>query len=212
MTASRVGPLTGVLSVVLFIVAFSISGDTPDFDASGEEVASFYEDNEGSQLIGAALIAYAALLFVFFAGSLRQALRRAEQDPGVLSAVVLASAAIFAVGVGIFSGITFTVVSAADEPEIEGGALQVLNMLGQDMFVPLAIGTAGFFWSSGLAIIRTGALPKWLGWVAVVLGVASLTPAGFFAFVALGLWTLVASFLLYQRAGREPGVGAAAGP
>jgi hypothetical protein len=33
-----------------------------------------------------------------------------------------------------------------------------------------------------------------------VLGVIAITPAGFVAFLALGIWVLIASVLLYMRA------------
>ena len=52
----------------------------------------------------------------------------------------------------------------------------------------------------GISIVRHGALPKWLGWVAILFGVAGMTPAGFFAFIGAGLWIGVASILLPLRA------------
>ena len=37
--------------------------------------------------------------------------------------------------------------------------------------------------ATGLSIVLYGALPKWLGWIAILLGVIGLTPIGFFAFL-----------------------------
>ena len=34
-------PLTGVVFVILIVISFAISGETPDFDDTGEEVISF---------------------------------------------------------------------------------------------------------------------------------------------------------------------------
>jgi hypothetical protein len=39
-----------------------------------------------------------------------------------------------------------------------------------------------------------------LGWVAILIGVAALTPAGFFAFIGMGLWVGLASIMLAMRA------------
>ena len=54
--------------------------------------------------------------------------------------------------------------------------------------------------SSGLSIALYGSLPRWLGWVAILLGVVGLTPIGFVAFLGGGLWILVVSVLLTLRA------------
>ena len=58
----------------------------------------------------------------------------------------------------------------------------------------MLIGVAG-------SSIRTAALPKWLGWAALVLGIVYFTPAGFVAFGLSGIWIIIASILMFQRAG-----------
>jgi len=50
--------------------------------------------------------------------------------------------------------------------------------------------------AAGAAAARHGGLPRWLGLIGVVLGIAAFTPAGFIAFLAGGLWILIASVLL----------------
>jgi len=106
-------------------------------------------------------------------------------------------AAILAVGAGLFAGITFTLGDFADD--LPPQAIQVLNALNQDVFAPLVLGVFAFGVGSGASVLATAALPKWVGWVAIVVGVAALTPLGFFAFLALGLWILIVSGLLLQR-------------
>ena len=51
-------------------------------------------------------------------------------------------------------------------------------MLSNDFFFPFEIGLIVFALCTGLAIIASGALPKWLGWVMVVIGVVAFTPVG----------------------------------
>ena len=53
--------------------------------------------------------------------------------------------------------------------------------------------------SIGLAIIASGALPKWLGWVQVVIGVVAFTPVGFFGFFVTLLWSVIVAILIYRR-------------
>ena len=44
-------------------------------------------------------------------------------------------------------------------------------------------------------------LPAWVGWLGFVLGLISLTPAGFFAFLVVLVWIAIVSVMLYQRQG-----------
>ena len=61
-----------------------------------------------------------------------------------------------------------------------------------------------FLISVGLSILRTGALPRWLGWVALALVVIGFTPIGFAAFLGAGIWIVVVSVMLAVRARRAP--------
>jgi hypothetical protein len=204
MNARTIGPLTGILFVVLFIVAFIVSGEPPSIDDSPREIVDFYLDNDESQQLGSALLALGCVALVFFLGSLRRVLRAAAGDEGGLSTVVLLGGVVIAVGGSIFAGIGFTVGDAADE--LPPDAILVLNALNSDMFFTVAVGTAVFNLALGLAILRHGGLPRPLGWVALVVGIAALTPAGFFAFLATGIvivWTSIA-LIMEPNAGAGP--------
>ena len=201
MTARRLVPLSGVAAVVLLFAAFAIPGETPDIDASIGEVVSFYVKHDSDMQWAGALIALAAVFFVFSSTNVAGLLRRAQGDAGGSSALSFAGGIMFAVGALIFAGINFTLGDAAND--IQPAAVQTLHVLGQDMFFPLAAGVAVFLLGTGIAVVKTGALPKWLGWVAIIIGIIALTPGGFFAFMALGIWTLIVSVMLSLRAGRE---------
>jgi hypothetical protein len=52
------------------------------------------------------------------------------------------------------------------------------------------------------ATLKTGAaLPRWMAWVAIVLLILFFTPIGFAAFGLSGIWIIIASVLMYRRAG-----------
>ena len=103
----------------------------------------------------------------------------------------------FAVGVTVFAGLGFTAGDVVDN--VAPDSLQTLHVLGSDMFFTVAVGTAAFLLGAGVGTLRTNALPSWLSWAAIVLGVLAITPVGFFAFLALGIWTLIVSVMLYMR-------------
>ena len=200
-------PLTGVAFVVLVIVSLIIGGEPPSADEPAQEIVDHYIDNKSSIQIGAFLGAVAGTLLVFFFGYVRKVLRAAEGEGGMLSLVALVGAVIIALGAAIDGTISFAIAEAADD--IEPASVQTLQALWDNDFLPFALGSQVLWFAAGISIVRHGALPKWLGWVAIVFGVASLTPIGFFAFVAGAVWILVVSILLSQRARGVPGSPAA---
>src|SRR5215211_2973227 len=198
MNAKAIGPLTGILFVALAIVAFLVSGETPDTDDSPREIVDFYLDNDDAQTASSALLALGCVALVFFLGSLRRVLRAAAGDEGGLSTVALLGGVVMAVGASIFAGIGFTLGDAANE--LPASAILTLNALNSDMFFTVAVGTAVFNLALGLAVLRHGGLPRALGWVALVVGIAGLTPLGFFAFLATSIVVVWASVALAMKA------------
>ncbi len=209
MNAKLIGPLTGILFVVLVIVAFTLGGESPGVDDSAQEVTSFYVDNDADQQLAGAVLGLACVAYLFFLGSLRPVLRAAAGDEGGLSTVALLGGVMIAVGASIFAGITFTLGDAADH--LPASATLALNALNTDMFITVAVGTAVFNLGLALAILRHGGLPRPLGWLALVVGIVALTPAGFFAFLANGIVVVWASVVLTMRAAAPDSPSAATG-
>jgi hypothetical protein len=191
-------PLTGAAFVVVAIASFIVGGEPPDAGHSAQEIANFYSDNESSIMIGGILTGIAATLLVFFAGYLRRELHKAEGEGGMLSLVAFAGALVLAAGAALDATILFAMADASDK--VQPAQLQTLQALWDNDFLPLALGTQVFLLAAGLSIVRHGALAAWMGWVAIVLGVAAMTPVGFIAFVGGGLWIVVASTMLAMRA------------
>ena len=187
-------PLTGVAFVVLALVAVLVGGEPPDADSPVQEIVNHYRDNEDAIFAGALLLGLAGTLLIFFAGVLRKVLREAEGEGGVLSLVAFAGAVVLAIGAAIDGTISIALADKADT--IDPAGVQALQALWDNDFLPLAMGTAVFLFASGLSIVRHAALPKWLGWAAILFAVISLTPIGFAGFIGGAVWILVVSVLL----------------
>jgi hypothetical protein len=200
MNWSRLLPLSGVVAVALIIISFAIAGEPPDVDALPDDLLSYYTDD--SLQIGAALLALGSFFFLIFSSTLSTALGERRDTGATAARVSFAGGIVFTVGMAIFAGIAFTAGEVAED--VDPGTLQTLNALEVNMFFPVAVGAAAYFLGSGIGILKTGLLPACMGWVAVVLGVLAITPAGFAAFVGLGVWTLIASAMLAMRAGAVP--------
>ena len=191
----RFVPLAGVVFTVLFVIAFLVIGDTPDTDASGAEVISHYDDT-GQVFVGILALLFGAVFFLFFAGILRSRLRTA--GPEWLASVVFGGAVTFTVGLGLFATSQIALIDASDlgQPEVA----QALNIIDNDNFFPVAIGLAVVLLATAWHVLASRALPVWLGWVSLALGVLALAgPAGFFAFLLFPIWVAVVAVMLFLQ-------------
>jgi hypothetical protein len=191
-------PLTGVGFIVLGIVSFIVGGEPKSADDPLREIVSYYVDNKDSVQAGAFIGVAAIVLLVFFGAYLRRFLRAGAGEGEMLSIVSFVGIAIVAVGFAIDATILIALSEAADD--IDPVAVQSLQALWDNDFVPLALGVLLFLWGTGLSVIRSGVLPKWLGWVMVVLGVVGVTPLGFVSAIGAAILVLVLSILLSVRA------------
>jgi len=199
--ASRIAPLTGAIFVVVLITGFVVAGEAPDAErGNARDLVEHYTDNKDSVMIGAALTAWAAAAMAFFGGYLRTVLRDRGGDSGFLPSMTMAGALAIAIGGAIDATIIFTMAETAED--VGPGTILTLSALFENDFFPVAVGTFIFLLATGLSVVRgAGALPKWLGWVAILLAVVTLTPVGFAGFMGMGLFTLIVSILLTIRAG-----------
>ena len=112
-------------------------------------------------------------------------------------------------GLLVDATITLTLLEEADD--LDPVAIQTLNALFNNDYIPMAGGIAILALSAGLLIVRTGVLPKWLGWIALLLFVVGFTPIGFASAIGMALWVAIVSVLLFIRGGKDaPAAPAAA--
>ncbi len=191
-------PLTGVAFVLVGIVGFAIGGEPKSADDPVKEIVDFYVDNKDSVQIGAFLGVVAGLLLIFFGAYLRKVLRAAAPDEDMLPLVAFIGFVVVAISFAMDGTISFALAEAADD--IDPVGVQALQALWDNDFLPVVLGVECFLWATGLCVLRTGALPKWLGWVMIVLAVVGLTPIGFVAAIGAALLVLVLSIMLALRA------------
>ena len=189
------GPLTGVLFVVVLIVAFAVGGEPPAADDGASEVVDWYVDNKDSAIASAIVGTLAALLLVFFANHLRRVF--ADAGATTVSATVLVGGAIVAIAAALDATITLAIAESVDD--IDPTAVQGLQALWDNDFLPFALGIEVFLISVGIAVLTTRALPVWLGWVPLALALLGFTPIGFVAFAATALWIAIVSVMLTMR-------------
>ncbi|MGH7635346.1 MAG: hypothetical protein ACRENC_16540 [Gemmatimonadaceae bacterium] len=192
---SRLTPLTGIVYALLTFVAFASASGAPTNSASGAKVIAFYESHHTSARLSDTLWMFAFAFFLFFAGTLWAHLRGANGD--VLGVLVLVGAAVFAAGAVVYFNFDFAL--AVVPQHLAPAAAQAMNVLALNMEMAAAAGAFVFGIATGLAIIRGGALPKWLGFAAIVIGLIAVTPGLIIALVLFALWAAVAGVMIWRR-------------
>src|ERR1700716_211230 len=197
---SRWAPLTGLISAVLGVAgaAIEIVTNPPGSDATGKEVIAFYSSQGGEQLLAAALLALAFVFFLFFAGTFRSYLREVPELDG-LSTIALAGAVVETAGQTIGAGYVWTLAQGAGH--LDSSAAQALDALNNNAVATNTAGMIVFGIAAGLAILRGGLQPRWLGWVAIAMAVVVVTPLEGFSFLALVVWMVIVSILMWMRGG-----------
>jgi hypothetical protein len=208
----RLGAATGIVFVLLSLLALIIGGSP----GASPDVVQYFVDNRERALVQSFLAGVASIFFVWFLGSVRSYLRAAEGGTGRLSAVAFAGG-IVTLGFLMFS---LTVTTALADGMAENAdpdtsrAFYALVIQASDLtFFPVV----AFTGASALVILRTKALPAWLGWLGIGVAVLSLSRGTAFfvevgpfssagmlesvAIMAFLLWLLLTSILLVRRVG-----------
>jgi hypothetical protein len=198
-SSPRLAPLTGIVFVVLLVLAFIVvEGDTPGIDDSAQKITSFYHDDQGKHIAAVILVALSTIFLTVFAVSLREFLR-VPGESDFWPTVALVGGAVAVAGFLVAAGIHFALIDGGDK-NISPDAMVALNAIDADDFFGFATPLGIMLFGAGGATLRAGAaLPKWMGWAAIVLFVVFFTPAGFAAFGLTGIWIIIASILMYQR-------------
>ncbi|MEP7054124.1 MAG: hypothetical protein ABI912_02605 [Actinomycetota bacterium] len=202
----RLAPLTGIAAVALFAAEAIVTGHTPAVDAPAQETVAYFRANSGVQEIAACLFGLSAVAYVWFGASLRAALRDAADGATRLGSLAQAGTLLIATGLSIFA--SFGLAAAHSVDDVPATTTQTLNVLnGENLYMLVAVGTTLMAMATALSILRHGGLPRWLGWVSLVLAVVAVAAlvvgafvpgVGFVAFLLLVLWIPTVAILIYR--------------
>jgi hypothetical protein len=201
--------LGGILAVALFVASFVIFyavGDVPDRnDASAADFANYFQEEDGSIWLGSLLTSLAAVAFLFYVGALRGVLGGTRLGGTMLGGGIATAILLLC---QLAPGVSGAVLVSDRDAPIDPQTATTLLFLGDGFFIAAFYGAAVFVGAAGLATLKTGALPRWVGWASLVLAVALMIPfIGFLVFVFLfPLWIIGTTLWLWTR----PAMAAAA--
>jgi hypothetical protein len=195
-------PLAGVLAGLLFFVGLVLLWNDPSSETAPAQTFSYWQDNHGQHQIVALLVApLIAFLLLFFGAGLRRRLAQGSGDAGhgsVAFGGALLAAAAFAL-VGMLEG---AMTNAAHERQRE--TVYTLNQLHSYDWLAWNAAFAAMLLATGLGARRNRMLPTPLAWATIVIGASLLTPLGFFGFILVPVWLIVAGLWLRQSKTTSP--------
>jgi hypothetical protein len=174
--AEQLAPLTGIAPFILGLAGLVVwegPADRPEWDAPRGVILSYFGDRD-TVILGGFLLVLAALFFLGFASWLRVILRRAEEGAGALSTL--------AYGGGLVAAASMLAMPASNifgalyASELSPQGAQTFYFFGDVFLYPAAMGAAVLVGSTALAVLRTGALARWLAWPSLLLALWLLIP------------------------------------
>jgi hypothetical protein len=214
----RLGALGGVLFIVFNIVGNALAGSPPNTDDSPAKIAHFFITNHRDVVTSAVFTSISAPLFLLLLAALALRLRAIGQGPAAVAAFAfgICGLALGAVCDGLFG--TLGRIAPTGDARTVQAIYQVNGFLtARSLWFAAALGliTAWAVW---------GRLPQWYAIVSLVAGVLlvigglSLKTTGFFsplngmtfiAFLALLVWALATSWVLWRAETEAPAAVAA---
>ena len=200
----RVTGISGLAAVVLLVLAVAVgTRQEPGFDAPAIDVLTYYRSGHtpATQFRSFALV-LGLVTFVWFVVGLSILLRRAEGEVPWRSTIALVSGALLPALV--LSGNEVATAFHADDldPQIARYAFDE----AQVAFANARVALGSFAVCCGLVIAATGFLPRWLGWLVIVIGVAFIlgridrtSTLWLLPYALFWLWVITLSVLLLLR-------------
>lgn len=215
-TLDRLGAASGVAAVILLVALLNVFPALPAPDHPISEIARSASQHKDGLLAGAYAGAMLTGALLLFGACLAARLRRSEGSAGGWWLIALTGIGGTAFGI-VGNVLVMTFVRAVGHGST-GDALWIGygadHWIGVLTAVPLAV----FLFGVGLGARGSGALPRWLAWLALALAVVFVAGAGsvmgdevdggilgvvlFFGYLGLIVWIVGVSVSLWRRSAR----------
>ncbi|TFH21426.1 MAG: hypothetical protein E4H05_00020 [Acidimicrobiales bacterium] len=186
-----------------------LAGSPPGRSDSPADIAKYYTDHDSGLQVGAFLGALGVIGLVWWFGTLWRSM--ADAEGGTPRVSIIALIGFILTGVAAMAAFTIDAGTAA-AIDVAGEGSKIFFQISNIAFGFWAIGAVILTVAVGSLILRTGFLPKWVGYLSYAVAVLSLvgsigiaTDASFFsAFTffsaaAWGVWIVVIAILNYRK-------------
>jgi hypothetical protein len=200
------GGIAAIVFVVLFVVGFLLTTDTPDGNASNAKWVRYFADSGNRRMIitGVILFALAAVAFLIFLGILRERLRGAAAGSESLSTIAFASGIVFVTMLAAMTlgfGSVAASVTFGDAPvPRDADIMRTLTSVGFGALLVFGAASAGLLVvTTSIVGGRAALLPRWLVVTGYVVGViVFLGGLLFFPIILFLLWMLAMGIVMLR--------------
>ncbi len=214
MSERRVAMAAGIAGVLLLLIGQALVLNAPAIDKPASEIRSWAVDHRTQALVACYLLTLGLSVQILFWAGLWRELRISSRGETLLADAGLAAlvflTAVLIAGFGFIAVLAFRAAGMSDE------AARTLN---DSSFVSLnlsSIATAVTMTLFAGAILRSGVLPTWTAWLALLTAAVHLVAGGAFAHSGLlspegigvyvapilyDIWIVVVSVVLLRGAG-----------
>jgi len=176
---ARLGGLCGLLFVVLILPAYVVGyPDAPTPISGTTQVLRYFGATSGTfVLLNGTLALFSTFFFLWFLGALYGVVRRAEGVDGVLSTIALAGGTLFIILSCAGNAVEIVHPAAAErfinfapDPQLAFGSLALSSWL----YHFCQVGDAVMVTAASLAMLASAVLPRWLGFVGLLVAILTL--------------------------------------
>ena len=213
----RWGAATGYLVLALGVAGAAFERGAPPANAPVEQSLAYFATYRRELLSQSLLFVLSAGVYLWWFGSLRSFLLRAEGETGRLSSVAFGAGVIWAGIQMVFQSAQIALAMGATgdiTPALAGLIGDLTYALSVIAYVPMAVVLAAV----AVVSLRSGALPAWLGWLsalaaatnlAMSLGIVAdrgpLVPGGvltYVLYVLMAVWLVAVTTVMFVRLGK----------
>jgi hypothetical protein len=164
--------------VILVVPSFLSPPDTPVATSGPQDVIDYFTDRQDSILtLNGLLLIFAALFFLWFLGVLHNVLQGAEGEGYGFSSVSLVGGLLFVALVlaGAAIEIIYPATLARFENFRQDAQVGFLSLALSGWLYRFAfVGMSVLIAATSVVVLRTGVLPRWLGWAGLLVALVAL--------------------------------------
>ena len=195
--------LGGVAFVPLFIIGLVLMfNGEPDSSGPPAKIIEYFSDSGHRDRInfGWLIAGFGLLAFLFFVASLRQTVSRF--DDGILATLTTLGGGIYA-ALGLASiGLEAGIRTMSDDTYQHQVYPELIHGAGDAGYVIHATGGAALgvmIFAASIAFIRSGVVPKWAGWVSMLVALCALATIFFVTAFVWFAWIVIVSIVLFVK-------------
>lgn len=196
----KFAPLSGGASVLILMLGSGILG-VYDYLPSSDRLSEYFNLNPTRIMLVGYLGLFAAILMLWFTGSVYAAFSEHEAGSRRLSMIAFGGgvASSIVLGLGFTAIVAIGARAGAADRISPAEAVTLYDLYGTMLGQMAAFTFAVLIGATAVLTLRTALFPNWFGWASVIIVLGLISPFGYSALAFVLLWLVGVSVALYRR-------------